>query len=185
MRKAIETVFKDYRFRSELVARWAVFLDALDTSFVCEKEKFNLAGVPFFPDFWVEEWNCWIAIRYGEPTDDEKDKCERLAIHTDKEVLLISGIPQLERYTIMYFDTPNGFRSTQGSDGWEFAEGRRCREEIWLFSDGRGALTLKTIPHDDGEKWPLSGESARSILAALEAAQDAEFCIVKYLKTKT
>ena len=88
MRKAIDTVFKGNRFRTELVARWAVFLDALDTSFVYEKEKFNLAGIMFVPDFWVEDWNCWIVIGYDEPTDEDKDRCEKIAIQTEKGVSL-------------------------------------------------------------------------------------------------
>ena len=39
MVKPIETVYKGYRFRSRLEARWAVFFDALDIEWYYEPEK--------------------------------------------------------------------------------------------------------------------------------------------------
>ncbi len=39
--KAIETLYKGYRFRSRLEARWAVFFDALGLKWEYEKEGFG------------------------------------------------------------------------------------------------------------------------------------------------
>ena len=42
--KAIETVYKGYKFRSRLEARWAVFFDALGVEWEYEPEGFELGG---------------------------------------------------------------------------------------------------------------------------------------------
>lgn len=49
--KAIETVYKGYRFRSRLEARWAVFFDRLKIRYQYEPETFQLDGVYYLPDF--------------------------------------------------------------------------------------------------------------------------------------
>lgn len=52
--KAIETIYKGYRFRSRLEARWAVFLDALGVRWEYEPEGFVLpSGRRYLPDFRV------------------------------------------------------------------------------------------------------------------------------------
>lgn len=60
--KAIETVYKGYRFRSRLEARWAVFFDALDIEWEYEKEGYDLGEFGWYlPDFEIklangDEW---------------------------------------------------------------------------------------------------------------------------------
>ena len=52
--KPRETIYKGYRFRSRLEARWAVFLDSLGVEYEYEPEGFNLPGVgAYLPDFRV------------------------------------------------------------------------------------------------------------------------------------
>lgn len=54
--KPIETLYKGYRFRSRLEARWAVFLDTLGVKWEYEPEGFELpSGRRYLPDFKV---NC-------------------------------------------------------------------------------------------------------------------------------
>ena len=49
-----ETIYKGFRFRSRLEARWAVFLDSLGVEYEYEPEGFNLPGVgAYLPDFRV------------------------------------------------------------------------------------------------------------------------------------
>lgn len=53
--KPIETLYKGYRFRSRLEARWAVFFDALGVKWEYEPEGFELpSGKRYLPDFKVE-----------------------------------------------------------------------------------------------------------------------------------
>ena len=57
MIKAIETIYKGYRFRSRLEARWAVFFDALGVRYEYEPEGFDLGnGMYYLPDFRLKCW---------------------------------------------------------------------------------------------------------------------------------
>lgn len=49
--KAIETVYRGYRFRSRLEARWAVFFDALGLEWEYEPEGFQIGNSYYLPDF--------------------------------------------------------------------------------------------------------------------------------------
>lgn len=68
--KAIETRYKNCRFRSRLEARWAVFLDAVKVPWEYEKEGFSLPSGAYLPDFWISnpmpEWpyaGYWLEIK--------------------------------------------------------------------------------------------------------------------------
>jgi hypothetical protein len=78
--KPIQTTYKGYRLRSRLEARWAVFLDALGMTWPYVDEGFDLGdGLWYLPDFFVEEWDCWIEIKGSKPIEEEVLKCARLA----------------------------------------------------------------------------------------------------------
>jgi len=50
--KPIETIYKGYRFRSRLEARWAVFFDALGIEWKYENEGYDLGELGYYlPDF--------------------------------------------------------------------------------------------------------------------------------------
>ena len=173
----IQTLYKGYRFRSRLEARWAVFLDALSAKWSYEKEGFDLSGTWYLPDFWVEDWNTWIEIKGKGASDEEARKCELLSQASGKNVLLLAGDPWIEndknKYDITLFGREEFDHS--GASGWEFGEGRRCSDEIWLVSDDYGAFTLRPVPHERDDKYPLSGSYATSIVAALASARGARF----------
>jgi hypothetical protein len=81
--KAIETRYNNYRFRSRLEARWAVFFDTLGVPYEYEREGFELGGVYYLPDFWLPEQQCWVEIKPESvfPLGDEVKKWQRLAEH--------------------------------------------------------------------------------------------------------
>jgi len=81
--KAIETVYKGYRFRSRIEARWAVFFDTLGIKYEYEKEGYDLDGLWYLPDFWLPELKCWIEIKGEEPTIEECMKCKKLMLHAN------------------------------------------------------------------------------------------------------
>jgi hypothetical protein len=101
--KAIETVYKGYRFRSRLEARWAVFFDALGIEWVYEPEGFELPdGSRYLPDFFVyidksrglrEGSGYWIEIKGQEPRADEIKKLSQLCQLTDHTGYIFSGLP--------------------------------------------------------------------------------------------
>ena len=98
--KAIETVYKGYRFRSRLEARWAVFFDALGIEWEYEIEGFELAnGMRYLPDFWLPTFNggTWCEIK---PVGGNLEK--PLAFITQSspgtQLWLCLGSPQLAIY---------------------------------------------------------------------------------------
>lgn len=62
--KPIDTVWKNYRFRSRLEARWAVFFDELCIKFEYEPQGFELRdGTKYLPDFYLPNQNTYVEIK--------------------------------------------------------------------------------------------------------------------------
>lgn len=61
--KAIETVYKGYRFRSRLEARWALYFDELGIEFEYELEGYEVAGTRYLPDFWLPEVDTYVEVK--------------------------------------------------------------------------------------------------------------------------
>lgn len=171
--KPISTSYKGYCFRSRLEARWAIFFEELGAEWVYEQEGFDLSGIWYLPDFWIADWDTWIEIKPSGPSADDCIKCLSLALHSQKTVLLIYGEPwaeeEISKYDIHMFG-PDPFRvdREQQSEsiiedegdcgsGWQFATGRKCSDEIWLVSDDGCAYTIKPVPHERDDKYPLVG----------------------------
>ncbi len=89
--KAIETHFDGYRFRSRLEARWGVFFKTLGIAYEYEKEGYVLNGIPYLPDFWLSEMDCFIEIKGQAPTQEELAKTRLLALYTGKPVHIMAG----------------------------------------------------------------------------------------------
>ena len=89
--KAIETVYKGYRFRSRLEARWAVFFDALGIEWEYEKEGYDLGELGWYlPDFEIKLSNGdeWFVEVKGDQND--RDGINK-ARHLDNHSLNFSG----------------------------------------------------------------------------------------------
>lgn len=96
--QAIETVYKGYRFRSRLEARWAVYLDAMRVEWVYEPEGWVLAdGTHYLIDFWLPDLDMYLEIKpLGMSKSDEhaaRRKCMLLAAMLDKTVGCVMGAP--------------------------------------------------------------------------------------------
>lgn len=100
----METLYKGYRFRSRLEARWAVFLDKLRVPYEYEPEGFNLgeAGC-YLPDFRIkcygyrgdclmehEPTELYIEVK-GHMTEEDAKKIE--AFSEEHPVLVVGNIP--------------------------------------------------------------------------------------------
>jgi hypothetical protein len=81
--KAIETVYRGYRFRSRLEARWAVFFDELGVEWQYEPEGFERQLYEdgpthrWLPDFLLTKTNTWVEVK-GSTAQLQQD-WERLA----------------------------------------------------------------------------------------------------------
>jgi len=104
--QAIETVYKGYRFRSRLEARWAVFFKELDIKFQYETEGFDLEKAGYYlPDFYLDiritwawfdnyfggTWNsAYLEIKH-EMYEDNKNKLSDIS--DDMDFFLFKGDP--------------------------------------------------------------------------------------------
>lgn len=91
--KAIETVYNGYRFRSRTEARWAVFFDALGIKYEYEPEGFDLDGIWYLPDFFLNSVDMYAEIKGKEFTAEEREKCRLLAQESGHTVLMFTGTP--------------------------------------------------------------------------------------------
>lgn len=90
--KAIETVYKGYRFRSRLEARWAVFFDALGVRWEYEKEGYDFGFIGrYLPDFWLPDHRLWVEIKGNNPTENEHRLAGELARVTEWPVVIFNG----------------------------------------------------------------------------------------------
>lgn len=91
--KAIETVYNGYRFRSRTEARWAVFFDALGIEYEYEPEGFDMDGILYLPDFFLNSLDMYVEVKGKKFTDEEDKKCWLLAQESGHSVLMLVGRP--------------------------------------------------------------------------------------------
>ncbi len=173
--KPIETRYKGYRFRSRLEARWAVFFDGLGLRWKYEAEGFDLAGTWYLPDFWIEDWSAWLEIKPGEPSEDERKRCQLLALLGTSRVLMVCGDPWPDEYKVLEFMSEEPL--TEKPMTWvydQFAQCRRCDLGWQLCSDHSFAdLGRHWQRCVDSDRWPVRDTS--KLLAAYAAAREARF----------
>lgn len=124
MLQPIETIYKGYRFRSRLEARWAVYFDAMEIKFEYEQEGFILSdGTLYLPDFYLPEFGYFVEVKAEEFSKLERMKCELLA--KEKPVILLTGIPDPKTYYTKLYEI----------DGRIFTEGFSFGlEKIYLLA---------------------------------------------------
>lgn len=97
--KPIETIYKGYKFRSRLEARWAVFFDLAGISYQYEPEGFILKdGTQYLPDFYLDKFQVFVEIKPIIPYEDKnrekwEDKCKMFSETTGKSIFLTYGDP--------------------------------------------------------------------------------------------
>ena len=82
MIQPIETIYKGYRFRSRLEARWAVFFDTTGIKWEYEPEGYDIDGTWYLPDFRLETaWETlWLEIKPSRDIPNgELEKCAKFA----------------------------------------------------------------------------------------------------------
>ena len=169
--KAIETVYKGYRFRSRLEARWAVFYDALGIEWEYEKEGFEFwDGSRYLPDFYLKDYG-WIEIKGIEPTQEEKRLANFLGQVTGRPVYIFFGsIP--EPGSLGYF-RDDGLSAYIIYPNWDVMfEWCRCQScgKLGIQFEGRTSRICKHTSDDHGMLWddPV-------INAAYQKARSARF----------
>ncbi|MFH1691514.1 MAG: hypothetical protein ABIC68_02950 [Candidatus Omnitrophota bacterium] len=168
--EAIETAYKNYKFRSRLEARWAVFFDSLGVKFEYEKEGFKL-GKYYLPDFFLPEIRKGVWIEVKPDIISKKDiKANRLiynlAQHTGCDSMLVKGEPILAIETGPS-DAPGAWDGSAywmcfgkdhpgGEDGpYVFCVCPWCGK-VGIEFDGRGARVCGYKKHFKSEKKALN-----------------------------
>ena len=106
--QAIETIYNDYRFRSRLEARWAIFFDALGVEYTYEPEGYDLGENGYYlPDFWLPKLKLWVEIKPEEATMREILCARGLADLTRQNVVILQGQPSLPLGWFERMNVPN------------------------------------------------------------------------------
>lgn len=115
--KPIETVYKGFRFRSRLEARWAVFFDGLGIEWEYEREGFELGDAGrYLPDFWLPRQRYWIEIKAEYPPARERKKLQAFAWGMADDEVYLFDRPD--------FQYPRMDHSPKGLPGFVGAWGR-------------------------------------------------------------
>ena len=120
--KPIETIYKGYRFRSRLEARWAVFFDALGVEYEYEPEGYEFDdGTRYLPDFQLKDEDIFVEVKSEKFLKEENannyiEVLEKFSEGTSYPILLLVGTPG-EKPFLMYssFTDNNG-----GGVGWNY-----------------------------------------------------------------
>jgi hypothetical protein len=92
MIKAIQTVYKGYKFRSRLEARYAVLFDELGIEWDYEAEGYELPdGTWYLPDFYLPKVNAYIEIKGEKSSSEEIDKSAFMADEFHISAILSAG----------------------------------------------------------------------------------------------
>lgn len=181
--KPIETVYRGYRFRSRLEARWAVFFDAMGIEWRYEEQGFELEdGSRYLPDFYLPESNTFFEVK-GQWTDSSRSKVD---------LLLKAGCRVAVGYEVGVFQGTNSNMFPDESLGTEvetyslahiddsyFAQCRECNKH-W-FAGGIGIYACPCCGAWDGDHHlammlPVSyANRNEGIKEAIIAAKQARF----------
>lgn len=101
--KAITTVYRGYKFRSRLEARWAVFFDALGVEWEYEPEGFILEdGTPYLPDFYTPFFGGGAYFEVKRMYEPNMPRCTEmlrlLSKLTEAPCYLLDGPPDIKPY---------------------------------------------------------------------------------------
>lgn len=131
--KAIETEYNDYRFRSRLEARWAVFFDVLNLQYVYEMEGYDLGELGWYlPDFWFPDLSAFGEVKPKTFTRAEYDKAATLPypclLFDTPEARAIGHYPAgLSDYSISYKNY------LDNSNYWHIIlESSVCKKRLWF-----------------------------------------------------
>jgi hypothetical protein len=106
--QAIETVYRGYRFRSRLEARWAVFFDTLGIDFDYEPEGYDLAAAGYYlPDFYLPDLKLWMEMKPMPATHDEMWKAKTFAELSGQNIAIVQG--RITTPTLGYTDYGDPF----------------------------------------------------------------------------
>jgi hypothetical protein len=186
--QAIETVYRGYRFRSRLEARWAVFFDAMKIEWRYEFEGYLFKdGTMYLPDFFLPKFG-WIEIKGKYPTGEENHKITMLCIESNTMAYLFFGdIPtQKQLDTFDFRESSYAFFPPNGAEDFPYVwcECPICGS-IGIQFDGRSARNKHKEECPVIEEYKLGNDknynsSSDRLLHAYNLARSARFEFDEY-----
>lgn len=167
--KAIETLYKGYRFRSRLEARWAVFFDALGVKWEYEKQGYALPSGCYLPDFWLPDLNMWVEIKPVSPTAEELSLCSELGHATDRAVSILVGVPGEELMLVYCSDSTDG---GGGTEWWDSETGWCNPAPHWSFDQEGGFCICSGNNHSSRSFTSPNWDSWSRIFTVRECCHD-------------
>lgn len=179
--KPIPTTYRDYRFRSRLEARWAVFFHHAGVDADYETQGFMIGDRPYLPDFYLPGTGTWVEVKGAEEELDHDLMTAAPACLPggDPRLLILGPIP----------DAPEG-----GNWAWlgfdaELFDVEASQENIfdgwWQFGAGglleHASETSCAPPASIGnDEWlepvlNMVGDVPLRIISAYRAARSARF----------
>jgi hypothetical protein len=169
--KAIQTIYKGYKFRSRLEARWAVFFDAMNIDWQYEVEGYVFEdGVCYLPDFWLPTFNggMYVEVKPIKFTEEEKNKCIRLCEESRKDVWLAIGIPSCKGYVYL-----SCWKDSDGEDVIEWSVGIPNHDDAKfkdrMLKDPDYDSMIYTDEYPIPYQYLIYGDIAEAVLEAKQA----------------
>lgn len=104
--KSIDTIYKGYKFRSRLEARYAVFFDVLGIRWEYEVEGYVFEdGGCYLPDFWLPSFNggMYVEVKAEDFSTTERELCWKLCDESQFGVWLAKGKPDFTLWEVFYY----------------------------------------------------------------------------------
>ena len=95
--KIIPTKYRNTLFRSRLEARWAVFFTELGLDWTYEPEGFDLNGIWYLPDFYVDGLG-YMEVKFK---GGDFSKAIEFAKATGEGIMLCEDVPQARTYILV------------------------------------------------------------------------------------
>lgn len=177
--QAIQTLYRGYKFRSRLEARWAVFFDALNIKYLYEPEGFQFDdGTMYLPDFYLPDSDSFFEVK-GIMSQIDRGKINKLVYALNRPVTI--GYDDLEFETCM--NNFGKFLPPKNTwTGW-LCKCKKCKKIFFMNNEGAwschccgfydGNNGFDVLLYSDGRP-PLFTYDAK-VERAIEAFKQARF----------
>lgn len=93
--KAIETHYREIRFRSRLEARWAVFFDAMRLEWLYEHQGYVIDERAYLPDFFLPRFGIHFEVKGGAAAAKAEEELFYRFVEEVSPILVVPGPPVL------------------------------------------------------------------------------------------
>jgi hypothetical protein len=162
----IQTVYKGYKFRSRLEARWAVFFDEMGVRFEYEPEGFELPSGRYLPDFYLPDGNSYIEVKARR--SEEPAKMPAVGIIPREQQLALELSEQIRSRVAVSYGDPLAALG-EDADGMVHFHSGSPQPMIDLYHELVRAAVRKAKAH------PEYGKVSEVLLAAALKARQARF----------